>query len=57
MANSNVDFQVGDAMKQITLNVRLRGLSVLSARIRMGIALLKFAAWVIGCHVDIEMSK
>lgn len=55
MANiSEVKFPVSQAMKNITITVKLTGLKPLVWRMKLGILLFKFAAWVIGCNVQLE---
>lgn len=59
MADSNVTVKASELMNRITINCRITGIRVLSARIRIGIVFIKLAAWISGCgiKVDFEMGK
>lgn len=48
------EVDVRNAMRSVTMTVKLRGMRVLAIRRRVGIALIRLAAWVIGCHVEVE---
>jgi hypothetical protein len=47
-------FNVNEAMKNLTMEVKLTGARRLAWRIRIGIFLLKTAARVMGCGVKVE---
>ena len=48
---------VANAMKDKTLTVRIRGESILRARIWLGCAFLWLGAWVIGCRIRFDERK
>jgi hypothetical protein len=48
------EFPVSQAMKRITITVKLSGLKTLAWRMKMGMFLFRLAARVIGCNVEIE---
>ena len=43
-----------DAMRNVTLNVRVKGIRRLAARMWVGMGLMRLAAWVVGCGIQIE---
>lgn len=45
-----------DAIAKMTLRVRLCGVAIGGLRIRCGLALIRTAARVIGCHVELELT-
>jgi|HubBroStandDraft_6_1064221.scaffolds.fasta_scaffold880552_2 hypothetical protein len=51
---AEVTFNVNEAMKQTTMEVKLTGARSLAWRIRIGILLIRTAARVMGCGVTVE---
>ena len=50
----NAEFPMSNVMSHVTLNVRITGQRTYAVRLRMGVWLIKLAAWILGCHVNIE---
>lgn len=49
-----IDISAGEAVQQLTLNVRLHGAQMLRFRAWLGARIIRLGAWVIGCGVVIE---
>ena len=47
---------VADAMKNVTMTVRIKGFWLLKLRTRIGIRLIRLGARVIGCHFEVDIT-
>jgi len=54
MANTSIDIPVASVARDITIEVKLKGLRRWHLRLRLGIALMRFAIWVTGMGFEIE---
>ena len=52
---SDLAIPMSKALGEVTLRIRIRGIRILSLRIKLGTLLLKFAAFVIGTRIEIDM--
>lgn len=50
------DVCVGDVVKNITVKIRITGIISLRVRMWLGVRIMRFGAWVIGCQSDIGVS-
>lgn len=48
---------VSDAIGSLTATITVRGLKTFSVRCRVGLVLLRFAAWVLPFKTDVELSR
>lgn len=49
-----VDVYASDLTKQVTINVRLKGLRRMKARFAVGVAIIKLGFWVTGLNGIVE---
>lgn len=52
-----IDHPASKAIGGLTLQVRLTGLPIMRTRLWLGARILRLAAWVIGCDVEIETAS
>lgn len=45
---------MSEVMRSVTINVRITGAKVAAARLRAGAQLIKLAALIIGCNIEIQ---
>lgn len=57
MASTDATIRAGALNKQITMRVRVTGLRVWRARWWVAVNLLKLAARVAGCGIDVHVEK
>lgn len=48
---------IQDAARLVTLRVKITGRRRFALRLRLGAALIRLGAWIIGCGVDIDMGQ
>ncbi|GAG16972.1 unnamed protein product [marine sediment metagenome] len=46
---------VSEVMKNVVLNVEITGIVKFKIRTFIGVQLIKLAAWIIGCGIQIEL--
>ena len=51
------EIKVSEALKEITIEVKIVGFRSWRVRLWIGTQLLQLAAWVIGCGIDIETKE
>ncbi len=54
---TTIDIPMSDAMRQLTLSFRLTGVRIAAARLWLGCQVIKLAALIIGCGVEIETKE
>ena len=52
---TDINFNMRDMMATTTLRFRVRGVRSMRARLWLGAKIVSFAAWVIGCEVDVSL--
>jgi hypothetical protein len=53
--NNMIDLPMSEAVRSLTLQIRVTGCKVAAVRMWLGRQVLKLAAFVIGCGIEIEV--
>jgi len=53
----NIEIPIANVMKDVTVNVKLKGSRRWHLRLRLGIAFMRFAVWVSGMGFELEDFK